>query len=212
MSDIYKNIGYDNDAHPIGFGKRAGVVVIDLQLAFTDPQYALGGLPLVERATENTAKLLEVARRCGVPVASCYTAYQSERDMPYWKVAAVYDHFLYGHRATELEPRIYDPDYDFKLCKSGASIFFRTPVETFFTRARVDTVIVTGCMTSGCIRASIIDSFQNGYRTIVPEDCVGDADERPHGDNLRDVGRRYADISSCEEVCAFLEESRGRNL
>ena len=75
----------------------------------------------------------------------------------------------------------------------------------------MDTTIVVGCMTSGCIRASVIDSFSHGYRTMVPEDCVGDADERPHRDNLRDVGRRYADIVSSERVLDYLDEIRKRN-
>ena len=68
-----------------------------------------------------------------------------------------------------------------------------------------------GCVTSGCVRASIIDSFQLGFRTIVPEDCVGDHDERPHQDNLRDVGRRYCDVSSANEAIDWIENWRGRN-
>jgi maleamate amidohydrolase len=67
-------------------------------------------------------------------------------------------------------------------------------------------------MTSGCIRASVIDSFSNGFRTVVPEDCSGDAEEGPHRDNLRDVGRRYADISTGEAVAAYFEENRKLNV
>ena len=110
-----------------------------------------------------------------------------------------------------MEPRTSDPDYDYILQKSGPSIFFQTPVTAFLTKHGVDTTIVVGCMTSGCIRASVIDSFSYGYRTMVPEDCVGDADERPHRDNLRDVGRRYADIVSSERVLDYLDEIRKRN-
>ena len=72
-------------------------------------------------------------------------------------------------------------------------------------------MIVVGCMTSGCIRASVIDSFSTGYKTIVPEDCVGDADDRPHQDNLRDIGRRYADVLNSSDVIEYLEDYRGRN-
>ena len=98
-----------------------------------------------------------------------------------------------------------------ELCKSGPSIFFETPVASFFAKERVDTVIMTGCVTSGCIRASTIDSFSHGFRTIVPEDCVGDHDERPHQDNLRDVGRRYCDVTSADQAIEWLEQWRGRN-
>ncbi len=195
----------------IGYGEKPGIVVVDFQTAFTDPQYSLGGAPLIERAVSNTARLLEVARRCDVPVASCYTAYASKRDMPYWKVSAIGEELIHGHPAAQLEPRIYDPDYDVAMCKSGPSIFFQTRTVPYLVKERVDTVIVTGCVTSGCIRASIIDSFQWGFRTIVPEDCVGDHDERPHRDNLRDVERRYCDVTDADAVIEWIEDWRGRN-
>lgn len=210
VADIYKERTYG--AVDIGFGEKPGIVVVDYQTGFTQDQYPLGGAPLIDRGVENTARLLEVARRCGIPIASCYTAYHSERDMPHWKVKAVREEFRHGHPGTELDPRIYDPDYDVALCKTGASIFFQTPVASFFAKERVDTVIVTGCVTSGCIRASTIDSFSHGFRTIVPEDCVGDHEQGPHEDNLRDVGRRYADISDADTVIAYFEDWRAKNV
>ncbi len=196
---------------PIGFGERPGIVVIDFQTAFTEARYPLGGAPLVMRALANTARLLAVARRQNIPVASCYTAYKSPRDMPHWKVGMVREQFLHGHPCTALDPAIHDPDYDVVVCKTGPSIFFQTPVVPYFVKERVDTVIVTGCITSGCIRASTIDAFQNGFRTMVPEDCVGDHEEGPHRDNLRDVGRRYADIVTADAVLAYFEDLRTRN-
>ena len=195
----------------IGWGRKPGIAVVDFQKAFTDPVFDLGGAPLIERAVENTARLLDVARRAGVPIANCYTAYSSREDMPYWKVSAVQDLLIHGHEATEFDPRIYDPDYDVKLCKAGASIFFQTPIVSYMVRQQVDTMIVVGCVTSGCIRASVVDSFQYGFRTMVPEDAVGDQDERPHHDNLRDVGRRYADITDTESVIEWIEAWRQRN-
>ncbi len=196
----------------VGRGERPGIVVVDFQKAFTDDKYPLGGAPLVMRAVEHTARLLEVARRNNIPVATCYTAYKSERDMPHWKVGAVREQFVHGHPSTELEPAIYDERYDVALCKTGPSIFFQTPVVPFFVKERVDTVIVTGCVTSGCVRASSIDSFQWGFRTIVPEDCVGDHDEQPHKDNLRDICRRYADLSTADEMIDWIDEVGRRNL
>jgi len=106
---------------------------------------------------------------------------------------------------------IEDPATKMGVCKSAPSILFETPVASFFAKERVDTVIMTGCVTSGCIRASTIDSFSHGYRTIVPEDCVGDHDEGPHKDNLRDVGRRYADISDADTVIEYIEAWRKKN-
>lgn len=197
---------------PVGFGRKPGIVVVDFQLGFTDPRYPLGGAPLVLRAVENTAKLLEAARRFDVPVAVCNTAYMNEREMPYWKITAVRETFLHDHPSTALDPRIYDPGYDLAVCKKGPSIFFNTGVGDYFAKERVDTVIVTGCNTSGCIRATAIDSFSHRYRTIVPEDCVGDIEEGPHHDNLRDLGRRYVDVTDLATVLAWLDDWQRQNV
>jgi maleamate amidohydrolase len=203
--DDYKNRSYG--AVEIGMKGKVGIVVVDYQLAFTESTYPLGGAPLVMRGLENTARLLKVARAHNVPIATCFTAYKTERDMPHWKIAAVRDQFRLDHPSSALDPRIYDKDYDVVVCKFGPSIFFQTPVVPYFIKEGVETVIITGCNTSGCIRASTIDSFQWGFRTIVPEDCVGDIEEGPHRDNLRDVGRRYADVSNADNVIAYIKQS-----
>ncbi|MBY6047833.1 isochorismatase family protein [Vannielia litorea] len=202
-TDDYKQRSYGEIS--VGLGAKPGIVVVDFQKGFTEAQYPLGGAPLVMRALENTAKLLKAARAMGVPVATCNTAYMNEREMPYWKITAVRETFLHDHPSAELDPRIYDPEYDLKVCKKGPSIFFNTDVADYFAKERVDTVIVTGCNTSGCIRASSIDSFSHRYRTLVPEDCVGDIEEQPHRDNLRDLGRRYVDVVDLDSVLAYLD-------
>jgi maleamate amidohydrolase len=209
MSDSYESRGYG--VRPVGFGDKPGIVVVDFQRAFTDPSFATGGAPLVRRAVENTARLLKVARAAGVPVAACYMGYHSDRDAPYWKVAGI-GGLRDGDPGTELDPLIADPSYDYVLRKGGPSIFFNTSAAAFFSKNRVDTMIVTGCITSGCVRASIVDSFSLGFRTIVPEDCVGDHEQAAHESNLRDVERRYADIGTCDDVIRRIEAWRGRNV
>jgi maleamate amidohydrolase len=156
MADDYERRSYGDTA--VGFGAKPGIVVVDFMVAFTDPQYPLGGAPLVLRAFENTIKMLEVARRYNVPIASCNTAYMNEREMPYWKISAVRDTFLHDHPSAPIDPRVHDPSYDLTVCKKGPSIFFNTGVAEYFNKERVDTVIVTGCNTSGCIRATAVDS------------------------------------------------------
>ena len=202
MTDKYAAAGYSSIT--IGPGTRPAVLVVDLQTGFTDPKFPLGSHLMVHAATEKTAALLKVARAKGVPVASCYTAYCSPDDMPYWKVKAVREEFYYGHPCTAIDPRIHDPS-DYIFVKSAPSIFFQTPLVAFLTKQRVDTVIVTGCNTSGCVRASIVDAFSWGYRVMVPEDCCGDADRAPHDANLLDVGRRYADITDAAAMTRYLE-------
>lgn len=202
MSDTYSTVGYGGLGIPPG--RRPAVLVVDFQTAFTDPQYPLGGLPGIHAAVDRTAALLRVARSRGAPVAKCYTAYGSEADAPLWKIPAVREQFRYGHPCTDMDPRIHDARYDFTFCKNAPSIFFNTPLVTFLTRQNVDTVIVTGCTTSGCVRASIIDAFSWGYRVLVPHECSGDAERRPHEDNLRDVGRRYCEVMDTADVERYL--------
>jgi maleamate amidohydrolase len=209
MADTYESAGYNSGK--IGYGSRPCIVVVDFQRAFLDPEFPLGGFERIHKARDRTAELLEVARRCQVPVASCYTGYHSETDMPYWKIEAVHDHFYWDNDGMEMDKAILDAKYDYNFVKSAPSIFFNTSLTTFLAKQSIDTTIITGCTTSGCVRASIIDSFSHGYRTIVPEECCGDAEEGPHNDNLRDVGRRYADVTTMGEVIEYLEDNRKRN-
>lgn len=202
MSDAYDSAGY-GAGRRVGFGEKAAVVVVDLQTGFTDPAFPLGRHQMVHSAVANTAVLLKAARAVNAPVANIYTAYSSERDAPYWKIETVVKDFHHGKPGTELDPRIYDKDYDAIFCKTGPSVFFQTAVVQYLIKERVDTVFVVGCMTSGCIRASVIDAFSYGFRVMVPEPCCGDVDEGPHKDNLRDVGRRYADILTLEESVEY---------
>jgi maleamate amidohydrolase len=81
---------------------------------------------------------------------------------------------------------------------------FNTPITAYLTKHSVDTAIITGCTTSGCIRASVVDSFSYAYRTIVAEDCCGDGEEQAHRNNIQDMGRRYADIKQSQEVIDYL--------
>lgn len=208
MEKSYAERGYG--AKQIGFGEKIGIAVVDFQLAFTDPKFPTGGAPLVMRAVENTARMLKAARQAGVPVATCYICYHSERDAPHWKLAGMTD-LVEDHPGIKLDPAISDPSYDYVLRKTAPSMFFNTPAVAFFAKQRVDTMVIAGCITSGCVRASIVDSFSYGFRTIVPEDCVGDHDIEPHKANLRDVERRYCDVSTADEVIRQIELWRGRN-
>jgi maleamate amidohydrolase len=207
MTDKYVGVGYSSGN--IGFGKRAAVLVVDWQLAFTDPRFELGGLERLHQARDNTAGFLQVARQHGWPVAACYTAYCSSKDMPLWKVAAVRKEFFYGHECTVMDPKIHDSS-DFTYCKNAPSMFFQTPLITFLVKENIDTVLVTGCTTSGCVRATIVDAFSYGFRVQVLADCCGDAEEGPHNDTLRDVGRRYADVTDRATAEAWIRSSTGR--
>ena len=201
MSDVYAERGYGS--RPVGFGEKPGLVVVDFQRGFTDPEFPMGGAPLVDRAVENTARLMRAAKAAGAPVIACVIAFDGPKGAPHWKVSPVLD-MLAGTPATALDPRIAAEEPDVVLAKTAPSIFFGTAAGAILTRERVDTVIVTGCITSGCVRASIIDAFSLGFRVQVPEDCVGDQDEVAHRQNLKDVERRYADIIDADTAIAAI--------
>jgi maleamate amidohydrolase len=208
MSDIYEARGYGGAS--IGFGAKPGLVVVDFQRGFTDPTFPMGGAPMVEAAILQTARLMRAAKQAGLPVIACVNAYDSPRAAPHWKVAAVKD-FTPGGAEAELDPRIAVEEPDVLLVKSAPSIFFATPAAAILTRERVDTVIVTGCITSGCVRASVNDAFSLGFRVMVPADCVGDHTEAAHQANLRDIGRRYADIIDAEAALDAIADWRTSN-
>jgi len=197
----YESAGYNENAK-IGFGRKLGLVVVDFQRAFTDPVFPSGRSDHIQRAVQNTSKLALVAREAGVPIAQSYSAYSSERDMPFWKVGTKESRaaaFGVSSEGSQLDARVYDPSYDSVFWKRAPSIFFGTSAASFFIREQVDTLIVTGCTTSGCIRATVVDAFSYGFRVMVPEACCGDQEQDAHEANLKDMGRRYADVVAVEE-------------
>ena len=186
-------------------GERPALLVIDLQYAFTDPAFPMGGAPLVERAVENTARVAAATRDSGVPVFQTVVAWRDDgSDLGLWPLKLPHlREVTLESRWARVDGRVWD-EGDVLLVKKWPSFFHGTPLHSLLTAAGRDTVIVTGCMTSGCVRATIVDAFSNGYRTLVPEDCVGDQGPDAHESNLRDVHRRYAEVTTSEEVIAYL--------
>jgi maleamate amidohydrolase len=208
MTDIYAARGYGT--RRMGFGAKPGLVVVDFQRGFTEAGFPMGGAPMVDAAVEATVPLIRAAREAGLPVVACVNGYDSPRAAPLWKAAPVFD-LIAGTPSVELDPRIAAAKPDVVLMKSAPSIFFATPAAAILTRERVDTVIVAGCITSGCVRASVIDAFSLGFRVMVARDCVGDHDQVAHDQNLADVERRYADVIDAAEALEAIAAWRARN-
>lgn len=208
MSDPYEKRGYGLQVQ--GFGQKPAVLVVDFQRGFTDAAFPMGGAPMVDAAVKNTVGVMRAAKAAGLPVIACVIAFDSRKGAPLWKVAPVLD-LISGAPACELDPRIAAEEPDVVLTKTAPSLFFGTPAGAILTRERVDTVIVTGCITSGCIRATVIDAFSLGFHVQVPKDCVGDHDTAAHEQNLADVGRRYADLIDASAAVAAIERWRGSN-
>lgn len=202
-NDVFASKGYGGA--PIEPGEKPAILVVDLQHLHTDPRSPLARAPLIDRAVENTAPLLRVARERSVPVYQTVVAWDGEQDMGLWsrKIPWLENVTPDSHWA-KVDPRIWD-DRDTLLPKKRPSFFHGTPLHSLLTYAGVDTVIITGATTSGCVRATIIDALSNNFRALVPEDCVGDHDEGPHWSNLTDVHRRYAEVTTSAEVVEYVE-------
>ncbi|MEC7764411.1 MAG: isochorismatase family protein [Pseudomonadota bacterium] len=197
----FSSLGYGTGS--VGFGNKCAVVIVDFQRTLTDPSFPMGAQKRISDAVDATAPVAAAARAAGLPVVSCYTAYSHPSDALHWKVEDV-KNWITGTKGCEIDPRVHEAQYDSVFCKTGPSIFFHTGAAPLLTKMGVDTVIITGCTTSGCVRASIIDAFSYGFRVIVPEDCCGDPDPVTHRANLEDVGRRYCDVVTSADVIGHL--------
>jgi maleamate amidohydrolase len=194
----------------VGLGERPAVLVVDFQYGFTESVSPLGGDLDAEIAA--TASLLEVARGRGLPVAFTTVAFQEgQRDRLVWlrKMPSLAT-LVAGTRACAIDERVKPAPGEPVFEKQAASAFFGTSLIAFLQAASVDSLIVAGCVTSGCVRASVVDAVSWGYRTLVPADCVGDRASAPHDSNMFDMDSKYADVVSLESVIGVLEGSAGR--
>lgn len=202
------------DSHVEGFGERGGpgdrpaLVVVDMTLGFTDPESPLACD--LERPIENIASLLEAAREAGIPIVFTTVAYKESDRLT---AAAFIDKvpalltLEAGTRWAEIDPRIAPRTSEPVLNKLFASGFFGTPLGALLTAAGVDTVIVTGASTSGCVRATAVDALQYGFRVVVPREAVGDRNPDPHEANLYDIDAKYGDVVPVEDALGYLRKT-----
>ena len=193
-----------------GFGGKAALVNADLQKAYTRVGEFVTAYQTDPRQLDYVNQLAALARERRLPVVWTYVAYmESGEDCGVWGTRTNTPDSLQnikrGSRRAELDDRlVVDPVRDVVINKRMASAFFETPLASLLVWHKVDTVIVTGGSTSGCVRATVVDSLSHGYRTIVPEECVADKHESPHFANLYDMALKYADVVPVEEVIDYL--------
>jgi nicotinamidase-related amidase len=188
-----------------GFGARPGLLVIDMARAFNDPSFKVGADQTP--AVEAIAKLLPAARSAGIPIYFVVTAYHRDgRDAGMFgrKIPALLELQLDEPAAMEVDERIQVQPGEHVIVKKFASSFFGTNLASLLTYDRVDTLILTGCSTSGCIRAAAIDGVSHGFRVVVPEEAVSDRAEGPHHANLFDINAKYGDVVALDEVVGHL--------
>lgn len=190
----------------IGFGKRAAILVVDFIRAYTTPGAPLYAAPVVE-AVRQTVGVLAAARRKGVLVVYTRVIYSPggiDGGIFVQKVPVLRT-MVEGEPLAEIVPELPPAAADVILNKQYASAFFGTSLAAMLTAQGVDTVIITGCSTSGCVRATAVDGMQHGFRVIVPRECVGDRRAEPHEANLFDINSKYGDVVSRAEALAWLE-------
>lgn len=189
----------------LGFGKRPALVVVDLVKGFTNPELPLGSdLRGVIQAVNS---LVSAARSKKIPIIYSTIAYNPNRfDGGIWvKKAPAQAEFVIGSDLVEVDPHLdHRPQEDTYLVKKYASCFFGTDLAAMLTAAGVDTVILCGATTSGCVRATAVDAMQNGFIPIVPREAVGDRAEEPHVASLFDINAKYGDVVGLDEVLSYV--------
>ncbi len=204
VEDILAEYRTKGLAAEVGFGRRPAVLVVDFIVGFTDPQSPLGSDLDAEVAA--TRELLDAARRAAAPAFFTTTAYGPGcRDAGHFvrKVPAL-ETLQQGSRQVELDPRLGRRPDEVLLEKKFASAFFGTALASMLAALSVDTVLLAGCTTSGCVRASAVDALQHGFRLIVPRQCVGDRAPEAHRANLLDIHGKYGDVVELGEVLGYL--------
>lgn len=199
--ESYKSKGF---ASRSGYGKRPGLLIVDFINGFTDPASPLGGD--FDSQLETTNALLDAFRAQALPIA--YTVVEYEHD---FRDAGVFIEKVpslavlkKGSHMVEVDDRIKPLPGEYIVSKRYASSFFGTNLDTWFRNNGVDTCVIVGCTTSGCVRASAVDSLQYGYRTVVVRDGCGDRAEGPHEANLFDIDAKYGDVISLEECLEYV--------
>jgi maleamate amidohydrolase len=190
----------------LGFGRRPALLIVDFIRAYTTPG-ALLYAPDVVIAVKETVSLLELARAKGIPVIYTRVLYNKnglDGGLFVQKVPVLRT-MVEGEPLSEIVPELPPAETDVILVKQYASAFFGTSLAAMLTALSVDTVILTGCSTSGCIRASAVDGLQYGFRVIVPRECVADRHPGPHEANLFDINSKYGDVVSKGEVMEYLK-------
>lgn len=204
MSDtlaFYKRRGF---AQRVGFGQRPALLIIDFIKAFTDLASPLASNLDAEIAA--TQQLLAEARRLNLPIAFTTVEYdEGFRDAGVFiKKVPSLSVLKKGSPMVEVDDRLSPLPNEHLLVKKYASAFFGTSLASTLTAAGVDTLIITGCTTSGCVRASAVDGCQYGFRTIVVKEAVGDRAPEPHEANLFDIDAKYGDVVTLEDALDYL--------
>ena len=185
-------------------GERPAVLVVDFSTGFTDPECPMGAD--MTDAVEACRRVLDAARAKGVLIVYTVVAYA-----PHLKDAGIgiqkspaIGVLQLGSKWAEVDPRLGVRDDEVVVVKKFPSALFSTPITSILAAERIDTVVLCGAVTSGCIRATAVDLYSYGYPTLLPRDCVADRAEGPHVANLFDLSAKYVDVVTSDEAIDYL--------
>jgi len=208
---MYEALMREPRRRPFGFGAKAALINVDLQNAYTRTDRYRTAYANDPRQLEYVNRLSTGQRRLGWPVVWTTLAYLPDgSDCGIWGLRSDTPDSLqrigFDSDRARLDERLeVHPDRDVQIIKKMPSAFHGTHLLPYLVGQRVDTVIVTGGSTSGCVRATVIDSLSNGFLTVVSPECVADVHESPHYANLYDMQAKYADVRPVDEILAWLE-------
>ena len=202
-TEIYRQ---QNFGKRIGFGRRSALLVVDFTVGFNDP--ALFGGGNIDAAIQRTVRLLAFFRERRLPIAYTRVVYADDGSdagvfcmkAPNLKVLTE------RHPAGQIVPELAPRTGELIVRKTQASAFFGTNLAPWLIRQGADTVVVAGCTTSGCVRASVVDAISHNFRPIVAADCVGDRALGPHQANLFDMAQKYADVLESADIIRELQK------
>jgi len=187
----------------VGFGKRPALIIVDATVGFTDPSSPLGSESTRELAA--IARLLAAFRARKLPVAYTVNAYSHAAEASVFREKIPLLNLLAtGTPIAEIVASVAPQTGDLVIRKTVPSGFFDSPLRQLLFAQGVDSVLVCGFTTSGCVRATAVDALQCNFRLLVAEDACGDRDEAAHRANLRDLKLKYADVLTADEAIALL--------
>jgi len=200
-NDIYRQQNFGNR---IGFGRKCALLVVDFTVGFNDPKLFGGGN--IDPAVKRTVGLLEFFRGKSLPVAFTRVVYADDgADAGVFGLKVPSLRILTeAHPAGQIVPELSPAKNELIVRKTQASAFFGTGLAPWLLHQGADTLVVAGCTTSGCVRASVVDAIAYNFRPIVARDCVGDRALAPHQANLFDMAQKYADVLDRDEILGQL--------
>jgi len=194
----------DLDRRALGLGRKPALLLVDMINGFTDPASPLGAP--ADDVVDANRRLLASFRAHGLPVFFTTVVYHNDRQARVFRDRLpALEVLIAGSPWIEIDSRLTPLPGEDVIEKNWASAFFKTDLDTMLGQKNVDSLVVTGLTTSGCVRATAVDGLQHDYRVVVPREAVGDRNPQAHAANLFDLNAKYADVMELGQVLSLLE-------